>query len=253
MGDLTGFSQPNGLCVDKAGDVYVASFSGEEVSEYAHGGKRPIKTLAVDGAANGCAVDPTTGDLAVTLNCDGPVGACYPSGTVLIYKRAERRPETRTDGNSPEMFYCAYDKEGNLFIDGLGKGIVFAELSKRSKTFTSIALVLPKSTGAPGALQWADGYLAVAAADGNAIYEYRIDGDRASRVHSTPLSGLSSGSSGMSQFWIIGGMVVAPGTTARYPKGLVGLFKYPAGGKPTKLITERLNNPWATTVSPAKT
>jgi hypothetical protein len=151
------------------------------------------------------------------------------------------------------MFYCAYDKEGNLFTDGLGSGIVFAELPNGSKTFKSIALALPKSATAPGGLQWANKYLATAAADGDAIYEYRIDGERAMPVHSTPLNGLSNGSSGLSQFWIVGGTAVAPGGTVKYPKGLVGFFRYPAGGKPTKLVTGRLDNPWAVTVSPART
>ncbi len=253
VGDLKGFDRPNGLCVDKAGDVYVASFYGETVSEYAHGGAKPIKTLEVDGAANGCAIDPTTGDLAVTLNCDGPIGYCYPSGTVLIYKKAEGHPETIADIDSPEMFFCTYDKRGNLFTDGLGRGLAFAELPKGSETFRSIALVLPKGNGYPGGLEWAEGNLAVSASDGNAIYEYRIDGDRATRIHRTLLNGLLN-DYGTNQFWIFGGSVVAPVlSTARYPDGLVEFFEFPAGGKPMKFITKSLDRPWAAAVSPATT
>jgi hypothetical protein len=255
VGNLTGFNQPNGLCVDRAGDVFVANASGETIVEYAHGGKSPIETLSDNGIPNGCAIDPKTGDLAVTNICDGPVGSCFPSGTVLIFRNAKGRPETRTDSNSPEMFYCAYDKRGNLFTDGLGRGLVFAELPKGSKTFTNISLVLPKSTGAPGGLQWAEKYthLAVTAADGNAIYEYTVNGDYATLVHKTPLKGLSNGN-GTNQFWIFGRTVVAPvPNTARYHNGVVEYFNYPAGGKPTKLITRGLDQPWAAAVSPANT
>jgi sugar lactone lactonase YvrE len=61
VGKLKGFNRPNGLCVDKAGDVFVANFSGETMVEYVHGDTKPIETLADDGTPNGCAIDPTTG------------------------------------------------------------------------------------------------------------------------------------------------------------------------------------------------
>ncbi|HEX3370694.1 MAG TPA: hypothetical protein VHS56_14035, partial [Candidatus Cybelea sp.] len=51
------------LCSDAAGDVFVV---GYEILEYAHGVTQPIATL--DDYYNnphGCAVDPTTGNLAV--------------------------------------------------------------------------------------------------------------------------------------------------------------------------------------------
>ena len=58
-----------GLCSDSAGDVFVTSVGSHSASyilEYAHGGTEPITTLSDPAWANGCAVDPTTGNVAVT-------------------------------------------------------------------------------------------------------------------------------------------------------------------------------------------
>ena len=251
VGILKGFNRPNGLCIDKAGDVFVANFGGETIIEYAHGGKTPIAALADDGTPHGCAIDPMTGDLAVTNSCDGPEGSCYPSGTVLIYMKAKGRPKAFTDPFTAQMFYCVYDKAGNLFVNG-GSAfripISFAELPERGATFRKIKLTL---VGSPGGLQWTDTHLAVGRADGNAIYQYDINGDHARRVHATRLKGIQNGS-GTNQFLIIGTTVIAPVVNSiKYPNGFVEFFKYPAGGDPTKLITKSMDQAWAAAVSPA--
>jgi DNA-binding beta-propeller fold protein YncE len=255
MGELAGFGTPvYGLCVDNAGDVFVANFSGETIVEYAHGGKLPIATLADGGTPNGCAIDPMTGDLAVTNSCDGPVGSCYPSGTVLIYKRAKGSPKAFTDPFTAQMFYCAYDRAGNLFVDGGSAfgSIGFAELPKGGASFRKIKLLLPKSAQAPGFLQWTNTHLAVASANGNAIYQYDIHGHHATRVGTTRLKGLENGS-GTNQFWVVGTNVVAPVVNSiKHPNGFVDFFKFPAGGEPTKLITKSLDQAWGAVVSPAQ-
>jgi hypothetical protein len=69
VGKLDGFRFASGQCVDKKQNVYITSIGDGRVYEYAHGGKRRIKTL-VSPNAFGCSIDPTTGNLAVT-NLDG--------------------------------------------------------------------------------------------------------------------------------------------------------------------------------------
>lgn len=67
VGKLTGFSDPSGLCVDKAGNVYVANAGAKNILEYAHGGTKPIATLTDESDAPfSCSIDPSTGDLAVS-------------------------------------------------------------------------------------------------------------------------------------------------------------------------------------------
>src|ERR1700678_3983761 len=55
----------SGLCSDSNGDVFIPT--GNSVREYAHGETRPIAVLhgSLGGIVQACAVDGTTGDLAV--------------------------------------------------------------------------------------------------------------------------------------------------------------------------------------------
>ncbi|MFZ0683190.1 MAG: hypothetical protein WAM84_09960, partial [Candidatus Cybelea sp.] len=80
VGMLT-VSSPAGQCVDAKGDVYIAN-SGGAVDEYAHGGKKPIKTFTTSGDAFGCSVDKAN-DLAVT----DFLGASYTAGSVTIFPK----------------------------------------------------------------------------------------------------------------------------------------------------------------------
>jgi hypothetical protein len=255
VGNLSGFNEPRGLCVDKEGDVYVTDFGGAKVVEYAHGGTKPLATLVDDGDPYGCAIDPTTGNLAVTNGCDGPSGSCYPEGTVLIYKQARGKPEVLNDPNIPAaMTYCAYDRSGNLFVDSYGRfyQIGFAELPAGSKTFQTLTLKLPKRAEAAGGLQWVGKYLAVGFADGNVVGEYSIKGDVGTRVETTPLQGVPRGY-GTNQFWVEGTTLVAPMVQSEeHPEGIVEFFTYPAGGKPSKAFAASVDLPWTAAISQAK-
>ena len=70
VGQLAGgFGSPEGLCNDKAGNVFVTDTSTGDVYEYAHGATQRLATLYDNSAPLypfGCSVDPTTNNLAVT-------------------------------------------------------------------------------------------------------------------------------------------------------------------------------------------
>lgn len=255
VGNLKGFNEPRGLCVDKAGNVFITDFNGGKIVEYAHGGTKPIATLRDDGSPYGCAIDPTTGNLAVTNGCDGPSGSCFPDGTVLIYAHAKGKAEILNDPEiPPAMTYCTYDKHGDLFVDSYGElyQIGFAELPAGSKKFTTITLKLPKRAEAAGGLQWVGRYLVVGFTDGNVVGDYSVKGRTATRVRAIFLKGVERGY-GANQFWVDGSTLVAPITpTVKHADGVVEFFPYPRGGKPFKAFTTSLNFPWAAAVSPAK-
>lgn len=122
LGTLTGFSGPEGECVDKTGDVFIANYAASSILEYAHGGTSPIATLNDPGyLPGGCSIDPTTGNLAVTNYLTTGAG----QGNVAIYKDAKGTPKAyHADPLILEMFFCGYDKAGNLFVDGLTSGSV---------------------------------------------------------------------------------------------------------------------------------
>ena len=117
-GTLTGFNRPWGLCTDGVGNVYVTDNAAARIRKYAHGGTKPIAVLKDPGETpGGCAVDPTTGDLAIanvsTLASD--------PGNVVIFGKGRGRRTFKAPGIS-YYEYCGYDNAGNLFVDGQKNG-----------------------------------------------------------------------------------------------------------------------------------
>src|SRR3984957_12031743 len=144
-----------GLCSDSAGDVFVTSVgsrSQSNILEYAHGGTEPIGTLDDPGWPNGCAVDPTTGSVAVTNQfADDPP---YYRGDVVIFPNGQAPPAQYFDSNVGYFLFCAYDATGNLFADGDG---YLTELAAGAQSLSDITL--SQSIG-PSSIQWVSAYQA---------------------------------------------------------------------------------------------
>jgi hypothetical protein len=239
-GTLTGFHEPGGLCVDETGDIFITNTGDSSVLEYAHGGTSPIATLADSGQKpQGCSVDPTTGNLAVT----SVSGTAYESGNVAIYKGATGEPTSYTDPNIYYYYFCAYGPNGNLYVDGESysfSGSAFARLDPSSGKFKVITLDQP--IGYPGGVQWNEDDLAVGDQDASVIYQFAINEGKGTKVGSTPLTG----STDVIQFWIQGSTVIGPD----YDNADVSYWRYPSGGEPTKVISG-LDSPIGSVVSKA--
>jgi hypothetical protein len=239
-GVLTGFSAPHYECVDKAGNVFVASSSAKNVLEYAHGGKTPIKTFKVTGYPHGCAIDPTTGNLAILQ--DPPTSG---PGQILIYAHAKGKPTQYTTPNVFRVYFLGYDANGNLFVDGTDMHVAFefAELPAGSQT--AIAVTLNQNIVLPGAIQWDGKNLAVgdqvSIAGPSVIYEFTIAGTTGTKVGTTPLTN----SCDVLQFWIQNKRVIVANDCSHD----VMYFNYPVGGASTKTITDSLKEPVGVAVS----
>jgi hypothetical protein len=236
-GTLTGFDAPNGECVDNAGDVFVANEDASQILEYAHGGTSKIETLSDPGQYPvGCSVDPTTGNLAVT-NIDTPQGG---PGNVAIYTDAHGSPTTYTATYFYYYFFCGYDNDGNLYVDGTDTGntFEFAELVSGGSSFKTITL--NQVIDFPGGVQWDGKYLAVGDQEQPYIYEFTISGSSGTKVGSTQLDDTND----VAQFWKQGWRVVAPD----FLNNEVQFFKYPAGGMATRTIPD-INTPIGTVIS----
>ncbi len=234
VGTLTGFKLPYGLCADAAGDVWIVDDGAQQIVEYKHGGTSPIATLGDPGEyPEGCSVDPTTGDLAVT-NFYSASG----SGSVSIYAHASGEPTTYSDPSITNFRFCGYDDKGNLFADGANNSsqFAFAELRKGSSGLTNITL--QQKIEWPGGVQWDGKYVAVGDTDAGIIYRIKVAGDKVKG--STSLAG----SDYVNQFWIAGKVVVAPSQDGNAG---VGFYAYPAGGSPTKTIS--VEEPFGAVVS----
>ena len=242
LGTLTGFAAPFGECVDNKGDVFIANFEASNILEYAHGGTSPIATLSDPGyLPGGCAVDPTTGNLAVT---NFKTAAGSGPGNVAIYKDAKGNPKAYYSAPfMSEMAFCSYDKSGNLFVDGSTSGSAFAfgELPKGSPSFKKISL--NQHIGAANGVQWDGTHIAVEDGTIGVIYRFAISGTKGTEVGTTPLVG----SANVIEFWIDGAKVIGPNDSG----ASVTLWNYPAGGSGTKTIGGFVA-PIGATVSPGE-
>ncbi|MBV9056465.1 MAG: hypothetical protein JO351_07485 [Candidatus Eremiobacteraeota bacterium] len=243
VGSLTGFSTPYTMCVDKAQDVYVADFGNGNIVEYAHGGTSPIKTLTQTyGPAIGCSVDPTSGNLAVSI--------FNGSGTVLIYPNGSGTPTAYT-ANLTSVWPPSYDSSGNLFVEGydnVSGAPALNELPAGSSTFSKITL--PFSIVFPGCVAWDGKYVAVGDQGVNTIYQITVSGSTASLQGTTVLGGATD----VFQFFVPkfgNGQVNPQGNRvvgADFGASAADKWLYPVGGVPTKTITG-FTNPEGAVVS----
>ena len=250
VGTLTGFNEPQGECVDKAGNVYITNTNDSNILEYAHGGSTPINTVSDPGEYPvDCAIDPTTGDLAVT----DKFGYGTSEGSVEVYKEAKGTPTRFEDPDVFFMYFCGYDDRGNLFIDGapVSGNFAFAELPKGKRLFTNITL--NQDFEFPGGVQWDGKHIAVGNQAGyyenaNVIFQFSIHGTSGKAVGATQLDS----SCDVVQFWVAGNTVIGPD----YCANDVGYWKYPAGGDPTKVLDgngdKSLGGPIGSAISSAK-
>ena len=254
FGMLTGFTEPEGLCVDKGGDIFITDGADRRVFEYAHGAATPIAILTHNGEhPSSCSVDPTTGNLAVTYYGSAKMN------DVAIFPGAQGRPKAYRIRRWFLYSSCAYDNAGSLFVDGmyaLEKGstgqIGVAELPSGSDHLILVLTLLFGFTGI-GDVQWDGKYVAIGS-NGQGerqpatISQYAVSGSTLKKVGQTSLDGAQS----VAQFWIQGNKVIAPSVDGFMPSGNnIKIHKYPAGGRAIKSI-KGLSWPWGATVSLAR-
>ncbi len=228
VGELNGLDDPQGLCADARGNVWITNADNGRgngyLVEYAHGGSDPIATLQdPQNAPEACSVDISSGNLAV---------ANVPAGSepnVAVYANATGSPRYySTAGIVKQVETISYDGAGNLY---------FADWKDRfgwlraggSKTMRFALKPAPKTNGA---IQW-DGLELAVLAKPYAPYEiwrYDVRGNPADRGGIVQLKGAQW----VNQFWISKGALAAASRPG------VWLFDYPAGGPSNYLIKQPL-------------
>lgn len=229
---FTGLYGPAGECVDAKGDVFVTITGSGEILEYAHGGSEVLASLSDPGEPYGCAVDPVTGNLAVTNY--------YPS-TIEIYPHAQGSPTSYSSPYFGGYYYCTYDDSGNLFADGGDQTGVIAELPYGGTTLQPIQLSKNLVTWS---MQWDGSDISII---GQLPINARTDHSsnksgpvQVYRVHVSGSTGTIMSESFLdspngkhvnenAQYWIAGKTIIGAGY---YREGRAGLltWRYPRGG-----------------------
>jgi hypothetical protein len=206
VGTIAGLSNPAGLCADTSGNIWavtVTSAGAGTLLEYSHGGTSPKASLTIPGTDPfGCAVDPMTGNVAVTNSDD----------SVSVFADGSSNPTTYTDSNFYHMFYCGYDDKGDLYADGNSStGAQLVALPKGASNLEDVAV--NATINYPGAVQWDGKYVAVAELSSKvsakvSIYRVQIRGSRGEVMATTTLTGKHF--IGGYQGWIQNGTYLQP-------------------------------------------
>jgi hypothetical protein len=247
-GTLTGFTRPQGECTDAAGNVWITDTTGLDIREYAHGGTNAIGDLAdPTGYPVGCAIDPSSGDLAVTNIYDLSSG-----GGVLVYKKARGTPRAFTNHTQRVCYFAAYDAHGNLYVSGSTNAgaYVLTRLEHGGNSLSRLSL-RGATIHYPGTVAWVGSTLVLGdqkCKGGNAscLYRASVAGPAARVTGTIPLSG----SCDVAQAWV-GKQQIAAGDYEYCPGGRrssTDLWPYPTGGDPTRRVTG-LETPVGATVS----
>jgi hypothetical protein len=247
-GTLTGFDQPQGECVDVAGDVFVTNTRASTIVEYAHAGTSPVATLADPGQFPvACAINPRTGDLAVSNAFD----TGFYSGSVSIYKKATGTPTTYPNSQFFESFFLSYDDSGDVFVDGLTYdsnsndpyAFALAELKKGTGTFSPIPVAT--TINYPGNVAWSNENIAIGDQEYGptvgAVYQVQLGASGGTVVGTTLLDGVCD----VPQFYILKTVLLGPDAC----KANVAFFGYPAGGAHRRVVNAGLQEPIGAVVS----
>lgn len=152
MATVTGFNEPQGMCSDKTGDVWVTNTNTLQIFKLNRSGSIVGTLNDSSGYPVGCAWDKKTGNLAVT-NISDPGST---PGQILVYPGASGTPTAYTDPDMAYYYFPAYDKNGNLFVDGFDSSDTYFVLAKLPKNANSASTVTigGGTIYFPGTVQW---------------------------------------------------------------------------------------------------
>jgi len=256
VGVLTNFAKPLGACSNTASDVFIVDYQNENVSEYAHGAAKPIKTLSDSPyTPAGCSVAPPSGNLAVA---NAPYGS-YSEGNIAIYSHDSGPPTILSGDEYNDHFTdCAYDDSGNLLATSTygnyNNYTHFYYLPKDGTKLVEMDLSAPGQTSGWEFVQgvlWDGKYWGVLSYD--RLYRFTIN-VTGSYVDTVTLSGGAVAGppaiyrkdykgSGTQLVGANGGGGSSGETAA------VNYWNYPAGGSPVDDITKYLDQPFGVAIS----
>jgi hypothetical protein len=211
---LTGFSEPQGMCADQLGDVFITNTGDSNILEY--DGSKLINTLFDPNEYPvGCSYDTLHGDLAVS----NMMGTNDRAGSVAIYKNAAGAPKLFFGQSLQHVFSVQYDGSGDLYAYGQNSSYQFAlsELRSGAKKFKAVCPQLMSSVEILG-IGWDGRHL---------IFEVGTGVDRIENCEVVGFTRLL----GPPGVYVLGHQLIAMSSNE------VAVYDYPKGGFPVRTFT----------------
>jgi len=238
LAQLTGFSLPQGLATDAKGTLYVADTENSRIQVYTSPYKKAPKTLSDSGQYPAGVSVFNNGEYVAVTNIistsDGP-------GSVTIYKNGKAgSPISNSD--FARVYFCAFDKSGNLYVDGENSSGDFqvGEIAKVTKGGTKwTTLTIGNSIEFPGGVQvTTKGLIAIDDQEAATVYSYNPPkkGSLGSPVDTTAITGSSDAvtfafTSTNTDLWTADASNANSAEYA-YPKGGSAITTISVGGEP---------------------
>jgi hypothetical protein len=187
---LTGFSQPQGLGLDKQGNLYVADTSNGRIQVYAPGFTSAPKTIDDPGQSPASVAIDRQGNLAVA----NILTASGASGSVSFFDNAGSLLTTLSNPSFAKVIFDAFDRNGNLYIDGTNAsgGFVAGEIVGGVKGTAITVLTTGNTVGYPGGIAISkSGNIAICDQKNVEIFTYAppVKGSLGSPTATTTLTG----------------------------------------------------------------
>jgi hypothetical protein len=236
VGTLAGVRNPNALCSDSSGDVWVTESNSRHHSfllKYAPGGSTPIARLSLNRRVDACSVDPSTGNLAA--------GTLTPE--VAVWTNAQGSPTLySTRAFFKEVRTVTYDGSGNLYMRSFVRTEPGAWLPKDGAT------VMKFHVGKLGAYGWDGRYFVIGPANGYSepITRYQLDGGNGKLVGKVLLDRCAPG---YEPSFAIAGSKLAVSCGLDETNSL-NYYRYPKGGTPIKQFVPGASGSVAISVAP---
>jgi hypothetical protein len=231
VGDIRYDFWVSGSCSGIDGAVWVAYGNYNDhamrVDEFARGATTPETTIAGPGENPlGCSQDAKTHDLAVATT-----GGEEDKALLAVFPDAPRyAPVSYTPISDATYEFCAYDGNGNLFVNGIEgseRSFFLIELKKGQKKFTTITT--DRTFESPGGMVWFKGSLLMADGSGTSIYRMLLSGKKAKTIETATLDKAAYLDY---QFGFHNNQIVAsPSVNSSQPYG-ISYWKFPLGGQP---------------------
>jgi DNA-binding beta-propeller fold protein YncE len=232
-----GFNEPQGMCSDNKGDVYVANTGNETVDEFSHSGTF-VQSLSDSGEYPvACAFDRSTGNLAVS----NIYSATYAAGSIAVYKKATGTPQLYTSNAFLRMYFLSYmGKTGVLYFDAESSAYAFGYGSLSNGTLKSID-VKGATIKFPGTVAYSakTRSMNVGDQDGEVLYQISPTGTITGSTYLTGAADIIQGT-------IKGSRFVGPDAENE----VVENFAYPKGGNRKSTISGYFEYPVGSAISP---